>query len=118
MSTIVKLPDAPVDVPQDDERSAVYALLQIYPLEALDIHDDYDRGVTVVMVGVGDWLRNRAREYQERYAKAAAEWEAWDDTAADWSDEHEEKHIALMDKYNLCGGLCEETRFEIVEVEL
>ena len=118
MSTIVKLPDAPADVPVQDDRSPTLALLQIDPPEArLDDESDGDL-VKVIMVGVGDWLLRRAREYQERYAAACAEWKVWDDMSKDWSEEHDAKHDELTAKYDVCGPLFEDVEFKVAEVEL
>jgi hypothetical protein len=101
---------------KDDERSGLYALLEIYPLEA--ISDDADHGglVDVVMVGWGDVFMSRARDYQERHAAALAEWQAWDDISEDFSEKHSKKLAELNVKYDLASELCGETRFKIVEI--
>jgi hypothetical protein len=116
VDNVVKFPDLTTG---DSEGSNLKALLQIEPELAISVDDDKGaRGVNVIMVGQGDEFLSRARDYQERYAAAVAEWDAWDDTSKEYGEEHNAKLDELRDKYDL-GSTClfNETRFMIVDVE-
>ena len=111
---VVKFPD-PTD--GDYEPSGLYALLMILPPEERDF-DEKECGdwVRVVMVGQRDEMLSQAKDHQERHAAALAEWDAWDDTSKDWSEEHDAKFDEIGEKYDLSVSLVEGTQFKVVDV--
>jgi hypothetical protein len=106
-----------MEPPDEEDRNKLQALLAIYPMEAIGDDDDHGDLVDVVMVGRGDGFMERAKDYQNRYAAAVAEWEAWDNIKEGWTEKHDAKCIALEVKYELSIQVIDRTRFKIVEVQ-
>jgi hypothetical protein len=105
-------PDIDEAEPPDDELSAL--LLILPPTAAGNDDEDIDL-VSVIMVGRGEHFMRRARDYQQRYAQAVAEWNEWD-SGDEWGEAHNAKLDELSDKYDLGDVPCDGTRFRIVEV--
>ena len=91
----------------------MFALLQIYPPEALDSDDC---GVEVLSVGDEEQLERFAVDYEERYRTAYQEWASWDDTDREWDEEHDRKTVELQRKYGVSAPSIGDMRWEIVEV--
>jgi hypothetical protein len=60
-------------------------------------------------------LEQYLADYKPRYQAAVAEFDAWDDMAEDWGDEHDRMMEELQVKYDVYGGLIAGTRFEILQ---
>jgi hypothetical protein len=94
----------------------MFALLQIYPLEALD-PDRSDCGVDVLAIGDSeDRLGQFAAEYEQRYRAAHQEWKLWDDISREWDAAHDCKIEELERKYCVCSPSIGDMRWQIVEV--
>jgi hypothetical protein len=94
----------------------MYALLQIYPLEARG--DDDPAPLDAIAVdGSEERLEEYLADYQERYRAACAEFAARDPNPdSDWTAEHDCLSEAIMDRHAVYGALIAETTFKIVEV--
>jgi hypothetical protein len=104
--------------PRAGEMSAspMYALLQIYPLEARG--DDDPTPLDAIAV---DSSQERLEEYlvgyQERYRAACTEFKTRDPNPdGDWASEHDCLSEAIMNRHAVYGALMAETTFKIVEV--
>jgi hypothetical protein len=94
----------------------MFALLQIYRLEAHGPDDPYPLDVLVVDSSETA-LETYLADYRPRYEAAVAEFNAWDsDTSTDWTAEHDVMLDECARKHGVFGSLIEETRFKIVEV--
>ena len=104
--------------PRADEVSIgpMYALLQIYPLEARG-DDDPTPLDAIAVDGSQERLEEYLADYQERYRAACAEFAARDPNPdSDWTAEHDCLSEAFMDRHAVYGALMAETTFKIVEV--
>ena len=98
----------------------MFALLQLYPLEAtlsLEGQDDDLSGVDVLAIDAShERLEQLAADYEQRYQAAQAEWDAWDDPGCEWSEAHDRKAAELERKHHVCSPTIAEMRWQIVEV--
>jgi hypothetical protein len=95
----------------------MFALLQIYRLEAHGPDDPYPLDVLVVNPSETA-LENYLADYRPRYEAAVAEFNAWDKAIStnEWTEQHNIMLDECADKHGVFGSLIEETRFKIVEV--
>ena len=93
----------------------MFVLLQVYPPEASD-RDDRCCCLDVIAVDASKAeLERYLVAYEYRYNRAACEdFDAWDDVAKNWGDEHDRMHGELLDKYQVYGSLIAGAEFEIV----
>ena len=95
----------------------MFALLQIYPPEALDLDWRSDCGVEVLAVGdTEEQLEQFAAEYEQRYRAAHQEWKLWDDISREWDAAHDHKTAELELKYRVSCPSIGDMRWEIVAV--
>jgi hypothetical protein len=100
----------------------MFALLQIYPLEAttpFGANDDRDTDCGVDVLAVGDSrerLEQFAAAYERRHHTAHEEWQAWDDLGCEWDEGHDQKSEELERKYGVSSPSIGDLRWQIVEV--
>jgi hypothetical protein len=95
----------------------MFALLQIYPPEALDLDWRRDCGVEVLAIGeTEEQLDRLAADYEQRYRAAHQEWAAWDGLSCDWGAAHDRKLAELERRYRVSSPTIGDMRWEIVEV--
>jgi hypothetical protein len=105
----------------------MFALLQIYPPEALDLDWRSDCGVEVLAVGdTEEQLEQFAADYKQRHRAANQQWTMWDDLGREWDAAHDHKIAELEVKYRghgnrgdhiLCDFLAADPRSQMLDID-
>jgi hypothetical protein len=92
-----------------------YALLQMWPPEALDSDEGRYGVVEVLTVGTQPAVETFLQDYRRRYEAACQEWKAWDADGREWDASFDSKHAELCERHTV-SALLDDVAFEIVPV--